>query len=119
MRVPGISGRKVLRMNMGIDRLTAEVAGIRAREAAVRARLAVKQRELDRATAQLDVARGRLERVRLHLRRALTALRERGTGVVTATIDLDRVRRVRAGLPCLEHVRPLLYRRPPSRTSAR
>jgi len=60
-----------------IDRLTAEVAGIRAREAAVRARLAVKQRELDRATAQLDVARGRLERVRLHLRRALTALRER------------------------------------------
>jgi predicted amidohydrolase len=49
----------------------------------------------------------------------LTALRERGAGVVTATIDLDRVRRVRAGLPCLEHVRPLLYRRPPSRTRAR
>jgi len=46
----------------------------------------------------------------------LTALRERGAGVVTATIDLDRVRRVRAGLPCLEHVRPLLYRRPPPRT---
>jgi len=43
------------------------------------------------------------------------ALRERGAGVVTATIDLDRVRRVRAGLPCLQHVRPQLFRRPPPR----
>jgi murein DD-endopeptidase MepM/ murein hydrolase activator NlpD len=73
----GVLTTTIARDGRRIDRLTAEVAGIRTREAAVRARLAVKQRELDRATAQLDVARGRLERVRLHLRRALTALRER------------------------------------------
>jgi nitrilase len=42
----------------------------------------------------------------------LVAVRERGAGVVTATIDLDRVRRVRSGLPCLQHIRPQLFRRP-------
>jgi murein DD-endopeptidase MepM/ murein hydrolase activator NlpD len=60
-----------------IDRLTAEVAGIRTREAAVRERLAVKQAELDKAVAVLDTARERLARVRAHLKRALVALRDR------------------------------------------
>lgn len=36
------------------------------------------------------------------------ALRERGPGIVHATIDLDRVDQVRAGLPALDHVRPRL-----------
>jgi len=40
---------------------------------------------------------------------------ERGAGVVTATIDLDKVRRVRAGLPALQHVRRELFRAPPKR----
>jgi peptidoglycan DL-endopeptidase CwlO len=60
-----------------IDRLTAEVAGIRTREAAVRTRLAAKQTELNQAVAELDVAKGRLEKLRSHLKRALVALRER------------------------------------------
>ncbi|HET9153974.1 MAG TPA: peptidoglycan DD-metalloendopeptidase family protein [Solirubrobacterales bacterium] len=60
-----------------IERLTAEVAGIRTREAAVRERLAVKQAELDEAQAALDGARARLARVRAQLKRALVALRER------------------------------------------
>lgn len=60
-----------------IDRLTAEVAGIRNREAAVRQRLVAKQAELDQAVAVLDAARERLERVRAHLKRALVDLRER------------------------------------------
>jgi predicted amidohydrolase len=44
----------------------------------------------------------------------LVALQERGAGVVTANIDLERVHRVRSGLPCLQHVRPQLFRRPPA-----
>jgi murein DD-endopeptidase MepM/ murein hydrolase activator NlpD len=60
-----------------IDRLTVEVADIRAREAAVRERLAAKQAELDEAVAVLDTAQGRLERARAHLKRALGALRAR------------------------------------------
>jgi septal ring factor EnvC (AmiA/AmiB activator) len=60
-----------------IDRLTAEVAGLRKQEAAVEIRLDAKQAELDRAMAQLSVAKGRLVRMRSHLRRALSALRER------------------------------------------
>lgn len=36
------------------------------------------------------------------------AIRRARPGVVLAAIDLDRVDRVRAGLPCLEHVRPAL-----------
>ncbi len=35
----------------------------------------------------------------------VVALRERGSGVVRADIDLDRVDRVRRDLPCLEHLR--------------
>jgi len=60
-----------------IERLTAEVAGIRTREAAVRERLAAKQAELNQAQAELDAAKARLARVRAQLKRALTALRER------------------------------------------
>jgi peptidoglycan DL-endopeptidase CwlO len=73
----GVLTTTIARNARRIDRLTAEVAGIRTEEAAVRARLAAKQRELDEAVAQLDLARGRLERLRAHLRRALLALRER------------------------------------------
>jgi predicted amidohydrolase len=36
------------------------------------------------------------------------ALRRSRPGVVLATVDLDAVDRVRAGLPCLDHVRPFL-----------
>ncbi len=36
---------------------------------------------------------------------AIVAMREKGEGTVTAEIDLDRLARVRAGLPCLQHVR--------------
>lgn len=39
---------------------------------------------------------------------AVKAVREKGEGVVGAEIDLDRVAAVRAGMPCLEHVRPEL-----------
>jgi len=38
----------------------------------------------------------------------VVALRERGQGVVYATVDLDRVAEVRSRLPCLDHVRPEL-----------
>ncbi len=38
----------------------------------------------------------------------VVALREQGEGVVTAEIDLDHEARIRAGLPCLKHVRPEL-----------
>jgi predicted amidohydrolase len=36
------------------------------------------------------------------------AVRPRGAGVVLAEVDLDRLERVRAGLPCLQHARPEL-----------
>jgi len=39
---------------------------------------------------------------------AVIALREKGEGFVTAEIDLDHLARIRAGLPCLQHVRPEL-----------
>jgi nitrilase len=39
---------------------------------------------------------------------AVVALREKGEGFVTAEIDLDHLSRIRAGLPCLQHVRPEL-----------
>jgi murein DD-endopeptidase MepM/ murein hydrolase activator NlpD len=60
-----------------IERLTAEVAGIRNREAAVHERLLAKQAELDEAVAELDAAQDRLVRLRTHLKTALVALRER------------------------------------------
>ena len=41
----------------------------------------------------------------------VVALLEAGEGIVSAEIDLDRLRRIRADLPCLDHVRPELLGR--------
>jgi peptidoglycan DL-endopeptidase CwlO len=60
-----------------IERLTGEVAVLRARESEVRARLNAKQRELDGALAELDVGRRHLAVVRARLTRALVSLRAR------------------------------------------
>jgi peptidoglycan DL-endopeptidase CwlO len=60
-----------------IERLTSEVAVLRAQEAEVRTRLDAKQAELNGAIAELDVARKHLAVVRAHLKRALVSLRER------------------------------------------
>lgn len=49
----------------------------------------------------------------------VVALREKGEGVVVAEIDLDMVERTRAGLPCLEHVRPELLGERPQRRMRR
>jgi predicted amidohydrolase len=43
---------------------------------------------------------------------AVRGLREKGEGVVAATIDLDRLDRIREGLPSLEHIRTELFRKP-------
>ncbi len=59
-----------------IERLTREVAGLRAQEAEVRTRLEAKQAELDHAVAELDVAKKHLAVVRGRLKRALVSLRE-------------------------------------------
>jgi nitrilase len=45
----------------------------------------------------------------------VVGLLEEGEGVVTTEIDLDHLARVRAGLPCLEHVRSQLLRFPTQR----
>ena len=45
----------------------------------------------------------------------VVALLESGEGVVSAEIDLDRLAKIRAGLPCLDHSRPELLGRAPSR----
>ena len=72
-----------------IERLTREVAALRAREAAVRARLAAKQAELDRAASELKRAKKHLAIVRARLERALVALRERLVAIYEAgTPDL-------------------------------
>jgi len=47
----------------------------------------------------------------------VVACRRRGIGVTTATIDLERLREIRAGLPALDHVRGDLFRRLPPRRS--
>jgi len=72
-----------------IERLTHEVAVLRAREAAVRQRLDAKQVELDRAVAELDTARRHLAVVRERLERALAALRQRLVAIYeTGTPDV-------------------------------
>ena len=38
----------------------------------------------------------------------VVAVREKGEGIVVAEIDLDQLATIRAGLPCLQHVRPEL-----------
>jgi murein DD-endopeptidase MepM/ murein hydrolase activator NlpD len=60
-----------------IERLTGEVAALRAQEAGVRQRLDAKQAELDGAQAELDIGKKHLAIVRARLGRALVALRER------------------------------------------
>jgi murein DD-endopeptidase MepM/ murein hydrolase activator NlpD len=60
-----------------IEKLTGEVAVLRARESEVRVRLDAKQRELDGALAELDVGKKHLAVVRARLNRALVSLRER------------------------------------------
>jgi peptidoglycan DL-endopeptidase CwlO len=75
-----------------IERLTDEVAALRAEEAAVKARLDAKQAELDGAVAELDVAKKHLAVVRAHLKRALVALRERLVAIYeTGTPDILNV----------------------------
>jgi murein DD-endopeptidase MepM/ murein hydrolase activator NlpD len=60
-----------------IERLTGEVAVLRAHESEVRVRLDSKQAELDGAKAELDVGLKHLAVVRARLTRALVSLRER------------------------------------------
>jgi murein DD-endopeptidase MepM/ murein hydrolase activator NlpD len=60
-----------------IDRLSDQVATIRAAAAATRERLALAQRRVTTADEELEVAHDRLGRLRSHLRVALGALRER------------------------------------------
>ena len=60
-----------------IEKLTGEVAVLRARESEVRVRLDAKQSELDGALADLDVGKKHLAVVRARLNRALVSLRER------------------------------------------
>jgi murein DD-endopeptidase MepM/ murein hydrolase activator NlpD len=60
-----------------IERLTGEVAALRAQESEVRVRLDAKQAELDGAMAELDVGKKHLAVVRARLNRALVSLRER------------------------------------------
>jgi murein DD-endopeptidase MepM/ murein hydrolase activator NlpD len=75
-----------------IERLTGEVATLRAQEAAVQKRLDAKQAELDGAMAELDVAKKHLAVVRAHLKRALVALRERLVAIYeTGTPDILNV----------------------------
>jgi peptidoglycan DL-endopeptidase CwlO len=75
-----------------IERLTGEVAALRAQEAKVRVRLDAKQAELDGAVAELDLAKKHLAVVRSHLKRALVACRERLVAIYeTGTPDILNV----------------------------
>jgi peptidoglycan DL-endopeptidase CwlO len=60
-----------------IERLTGEVATLRAQESEVRVRLDAKQDELDGALADLDIGKKHLAVVRARLSRALVSLRDR------------------------------------------
>ncbi len=72
-----------------IERLTGEVAALRAQESEVRVRLDAKQAELDGAMAELDVAKKHLAVIRAHLTRALVSLRERLVAIYeTGTPDI-------------------------------
>lgn len=73
----GVLTTTISRYRERIERLTDEVAGLRAQEAEAQARLEAKQAELDSAVAELDVAKKHLAVVRAHLKRALVSLRER------------------------------------------
>jgi murein DD-endopeptidase MepM/ murein hydrolase activator NlpD len=85
----GVLTTTISRYRERIERLTREVAGLRAQEAEAQARLEAKQAELDSAIAELDVAKKRLAIVRAHLKRALVALRERLVAIYeTGTPDI-------------------------------
>ncbi len=73
----GVLTTTISRYRDRIERLTREVAVLRAEEAAVEARLEAKQAELEKAAAELDVAKKHLAIVRARLKRSLVALRER------------------------------------------
>jgi peptidoglycan DL-endopeptidase CwlO len=85
----GVLTTTISRYRERIERLTVEVAALRAQEAEVRVRLEAKQAELDGAVAELNVAKKHLAVVRAHLKRALVALRERLVAIYEAgTPDL-------------------------------
>lgn len=73
----GVLTTTISRYRGRIERLTTEVAALRAQEAEAQARLEAKQAELDSAVAELEVAKKHLAVVRAHLKRALVSLRER------------------------------------------
>ncbi|HXS46825.1 MAG TPA: peptidoglycan DD-metalloendopeptidase family protein [Solirubrobacterales bacterium] len=73
----GVLTTTISRYRGRIERLTDEVAVLRAQEAHAQQRLEAKQAELDGAIAELDVAKKHLAVVRAHLKRALVSLRER------------------------------------------
>ncbi len=73
----GVLTTTISRYRDRIERLTDEVAMLRAQEAEVRARLVAKEVELDQAVDELEVGRKHLAVVKARLKRALVALRER------------------------------------------
>ena len=88
----GVLTTTISRFRKRIERLTGEVAALRAQEAEVRDRLNAKQAELDSAVAELDVAKKYLAVVRAHLKRALVSLRERLVAIYeTGTPDILNV----------------------------
>jgi murein DD-endopeptidase MepM/ murein hydrolase activator NlpD len=88
----GVLTTTISRYRERIERLTREVATLRALEAEVRTRLEAKQAELDSAVAELDVAKRHLAVVRARLKRSLVALRERLVAIYeTGTPDILNV----------------------------
>jgi murein DD-endopeptidase MepM/ murein hydrolase activator NlpD len=88
----GVLTSTIAHYRVKIERLTGEVAGLRAQEAEVKVRLDAKQRELDGAVAELDVGKKHLAAVRSHLKGALGSLRERLVAMYeTGTPDILNV----------------------------
>jgi murein DD-endopeptidase MepM/ murein hydrolase activator NlpD len=88
----GVLTTTISRYRDRIERLTREVAVLRAEEAAAQERLEAKQAELDSAIAELDVAKKHLAVVRARLKRSLVALRERLVAIYeTGTPDILNV----------------------------
>ncbi|MGC1852919.1 MAG: peptidoglycan DD-metalloendopeptidase family protein [Solirubrobacterales bacterium] len=85
----GVLTTTISRYRKRIERLTVEVAALRAQEAEAQARLEAKQAELDSAVAELDVAKKHLAVVKARLRRSLVSLRERLVAIYeTGTPDI-------------------------------
>ena len=70
----GVLTTTISRYRERIERLTVEVAALRAQEAEAQARLEAKQAELDGAVAELDVAKKHLAVVKARLKRSLVSL---------------------------------------------